>query len=140
MKSFMKSVAGTVLVLYAFLMPALASAAWSFSIGSNGGSFSYGSSYCTSNICAVAGNIIYIINGILVPVIFAVAFLVFLYGVASAYILSNGDPERVKSGHTLILWGIIGFVVMVSLWGLVNVVSNTFGLGGSYAPPTPTSY
>lgn len=135
----MKSITRAAVILStlsAFFIPTLAQAlTFSFSFGS-GSSLSS----CTANICNVANNIIYIINGILVPVIFAVAFLVFLYGVASAYILSNGDPERVKSGHTLILWGIIGFVVMVSLWGLVNVVSNTFGLGGSYAPSPPTSY
>ena len=31
-------------------------------------------------------------------------------------------------------------VVMLSLWGLVNVVSTTFGLGGVGAPVYPTSY
>ncbi len=95
---------------------------------------------CTTTICGVAQNILYIINGILVPVLFALAFIVFLYGVADAYIFSRGDEEAVKRGHKLILWGIIGFVVMVSLWGLVNVVANTFGLAGSYAPPTPRSF
>jgi len=29
---------------------------------------------------------------------------------------------------------------MLSLWGLVNVVANTFGLQGAYAPPYPDSY
>ena len=94
---------------------------------------------CTNTICLVAQNIIYIINGILVPVLFAIAFIVFLYGIAQAYIFSVGDPEKVKIGHKLILWGVLGFVVMISLWGIVNVVANTFGLTGSYAPPTPSS-
>ena len=57
-----------------------------------------------------------------------------------AYIFSHGDPEKVKEGHQLILWGIIGFVVMISLWGIVNVVANTFGLAGYSAPPLPTSF
>ena len=95
---------------------------------------------CTSTLCSVGSNILYLINYVLVPLLFAIAFIVFLYGVASAYIFSRGDEEAVKKGHRLILWGIIGFVVMVSLWGLVNVVANTFGLNGVGAPPTPTSY
>lgn len=104
--------------------------------------FSFGVSFgnvCVSSICSVANTIVYIINSILVPVLFAVAFIVFLYGIAKAYIFSGGDPEKVKAGHTLVLWGIIAFVVMISLWGLVNVVANTFGLAGYYAPPTPSS-
>jgi len=95
---------------------------------------------CVSGICGVAGNIIYIINSVLVPLLFAIAFIVFLYGVAKTYIFSHGETAEVEEGHKLILWGIIGFVVMISLWGLVNVVSNTFGLSGAYPPDLPTSY
>ncbi len=103
-----------------------------------GVSFTFGN-VCTNTICAVAQNIIYIINGILVPVLFAIAFVIFLYGIARAYIFSGGDPEKVKDGHKMLMWGLIAFVVMISIWGLVNIVANTFGLAGSYAPPTPSS-
>lgn len=99
---------------------------------------SFGSG-CTGGICAIASNILFIINSVLVPVLFAVAFIVFLYGIAKAYIFSGGDSEKVAEGHRLLLWGLVAFVVMISIWGLVNVVANTFGLAGSYAPPTPSS-
>ncbi len=91
-----------------------------------------------SQLSGVFGTILYIINDILVPLIFALAFIVFLWGVFKAYILGGADETAREKGHQLILWGIIGFVVMISLWGLVNVVSNTFGLGGGFAPPPPT--
>ena len=74
------------------------------------------------------------INGVLVPVLFAIAFIVFLWGVADAYVISRGDPAKVKKGHVLILWGLIGFAVMLSIWGLVNIVNDTFGLSGDTAP------
>ncbi len=108
---------------------------FSISFGS-GGPFMCGA----SNICQVASTILYIINNVLVPVLFAVAFIVFLYGIVLKYIFSQGDPGKVAEGHKLLLWGLIAFVVMISLWGLVNVVANTFGLAGSYAPPPPRSY
>lgn len=95
---------------------------------------------CTSTICGVGQTILYIINYILVPILFAIAFIVFLYGIAKAYIFSHGEPEEVSKGHKLLLWGIIAFVVMISIWGLVNVVANTFGLYGASAPLTPVSY
>ncbi len=107
---------------------------WGSGAGTN--AFACGS----NNICQVAVTILAIINSVLVPLLFAIAFLVFLFGVADAYIFSRGDPAKTERGHKLILWGIIGFVVMVSLWGLVNVVANTFGLAGYSAPPLPTSY
>ena len=105
-------------------------------------SLSFGVSFgggCTNTICQVAQNLLYLINNVLVPVLFALAFIVFLWGIAKAYIFSGGDEEAVKQGHKLLLWGIIAFVVMISIWGIVNVVANTFGLAGSYAPPTPSS-
>ncbi len=107
-----------------------------FGSGAGGGMFACGA----SNICQVASTILFIINNVLVPVIFALAFIVFLWGIFKTYIWSSGDEAEVGKGHKLILWGIIGFVVMVSLWGLVNVVANTFGLAGYGAPLLPKSY
>ena len=88
-----------------------------------------------SYIADLGGGALDIINGILVPVIFALAFIVFLFGVARKYIFSNGDQTKVAEGHKLILWGIIGFVVMLSFWGLVNILTGTFGLD-FIGPPT----
>ena len=141
----MKSItrlAPTLVALAVFTLPSLALAYAGFSVDSNGNfmlALGTGNMCGMSPICQVATTVIYLINGVLVPVLFALAFIVFLYGVAKSYIFSTGDEEAVKSGHKIILWGIIGFAVMVSLWGLVNVVANTFGLAGSIAPPTPTS-
>ncbi|MBI4065843.1 hypothetical protein HY412_01450 [Candidatus Kaiserbacteria bacterium] len=108
-----------------------------------GGTFNTGTGWlagCSGTICGVGATIINIINNILVPVLFAVAFIVFLWGIYKAYIYSAGDPVEVEKGHKLILWGIVAFVVMISLWGLVNVVANTFGLWGAPVPNLPRSY
>lgn len=106
------------------------------------GGLSYGSSgyTCTGGVDCIAGTIITLINSTLVPLVFALAFIVFLWGVAKAYILSRGNQTTVKEGHQLIIWGIAGFVVMLSVWGLVNVFANTFGLTNDAAPPLPTTY
>ncbi|OGG48516.1 hypothetical protein A3G63_03135 [Candidatus Kaiserbacteria bacterium RIFCSPLOWO2_12_FULL_52_8] len=146
----MKSIARTIVISAIFIAPVLASAQTvvgglssngsgflGFSWG-NGGGGGWGG--CAGSICEVAGTILYIINGVLIPVLFAVAFIVFLYGIASAYIFSNGDPEEIKKGHKLVFWGVVAFAIMISIWGLVNVVVGTFGLAGYYAPPPPTSY
>lgn len=124
----MKSFTRTALVLAAFLVPVFVSAQIFVTV-----------SLCNTTICAVAQNLVTIINSVLVPVIFALSFIVLLYGIAKAYIFSGGDEAAVSQGHKLIMWGIIAFVVMISLWGIVNIVANTFGLGGYYAPPTPSS-
>ncbi len=106
------------------------------SFGLGGGGLGCG----LGTLCGIAVTLVHLINRVLVPVIFAVSFLAFLWGIARAYIISRGNEEELKKGHALIFWGIIGFVVMLSLWGLVNIVANSFGLQGFGAPPLPTSY
>lgn len=93
---------------------------------------------CTG-LCAFASVILNLINNVLVPVIFAIAFLVFIWGAYKYFILGAADGTAQKEGRDLVLWGIIGFVVMISIWGMVNVVARTFNLDGVFAPPLPTS-
>lgn len=83
--------------------------------------------------------IIWMINSVLVPVLVAIAFIVFLWGVYKYFIYgADNEADRAK-GKQFVMWGIIGFVVILSVWGLVAMVANTFGLesgGGSPTPPT----
>lgn len=150
---YMKSIVRALTLALLILSPSFALAqvvqtqntGYSVGIVSNSGGFNamgqigFSPRSCTGGIACVAGMILYIINAILVPLLFAISFIVFLYGIAKTYIFSHGEQAEVEKGHTVILWGIIGFVVMVSVWGLVNVVSNTFGLSGQVAPTLPRS-
>jgi fumarate reductase subunit D len=70
--------------------------------------------------------IINIINNVLVPVLFAVAFIVFIWGAFNVFILGANDEEAKTRGKNLMLYGLIGFFVMVSVWGLVNILVGTF--------------
>ena len=92
-----------------------------------------------SGVEYIAIKAIFFINSIAVPLLIAVAFIVFLYGVFKAYILSHGDQGEVQQGHQFVLWGVVGFAVMISLWGLVNIVANTFGLQYQGGPMQPSS-
>jgi len=68
------------------------------------------------------------INGILrpiVPLLIGLAVVVFIYGVFNT-VLSEGDKK--EQGKEYMIWGIVGIFVMVSVWGLVNIVKDTFDL------------
>ena len=75
-------------------------------------------------------NIIAFMNGTLVPGIFAIAFLVFLWGMFKTFILGGADEDKQEEGKHLMMYAIAGFVVMVSLWGIVNLVAQGFGFSG----------
>src|SRR3989344_576469 len=80
-----------------------------------------------------------IINNILVPVLFAVAFIVFIWGAFQTFIWGANSEEVKEHGKNLMLWGLIGFFVMVSVWGLGNILTGSIQLGNNANGPQPTT-
>ena len=76
-------------------------------------------------------------NTILVPLIIAFAFLVFIWGVVKYFFIkptgadSFGDRGGYAEGRQFILWGILGIVVLFSVWGFVNLLLSTLGIAPS---------
>lgn len=91
-----------------------------------------------NNLSDVGKFIVSTINNIFVPVIFAIAFIVFVWGAFETFIIGANDDEVKTKGKNLMLWGLIGFFVMVSVWGLVNILTGTVNFG-SNAPKTPNA-
>lgn len=58
--------------------------------------------------------------------VFALVIIVFLWGVVKYWIVGGGDADSVEEGRDFVLAGIIGLVVMFSLWGIVRVFKSTF--------------
>lgn len=82
-------------------------------------------------------SIVNIINDILVPVLFAIAFITFFWG-AFKYFIWGAENEMEKAdGRKFAMWGIIGFVIILSIWGLVNLVTSTLALPNNNPPNTP---
>lgn len=62
----------------------------------------------------------------IVPLLFSLAVVMFIWGIIQ-YFLNAENEEKRKKGKSFMLWGIIALFVMISMWGLVGVLSNTFG-------------
>ena len=75
--------------------------------------------------------IIGLLNTVVVPVIFALAFLVFVWGVLNYYLFNGGDEKKREEGRAFVLWGLLGMVLLFSVWGFVNLLLSTLGI----APP-----
>lgn len=73
-----------------------------------------------------------ILNSV-IPVLVALGVVYFVWGVVQ-FVIAGGEEAK-KKGKDHVIYGIIGLAVIVGLWGLVNIVVNTFGLGGVSAPP-----
>lgn len=68
------------------------------------------------------------INNILLPFLFALALLFFIVNVARYFILGANDQKQRAQAKQLALYGIAGFVIMVSVWGIVNLFTSSFGI------------
>lgn len=68
------------------------------------------------------------------PVLIALGVVYFVWGVVQFVI---GDSEEAKKkGKDGIIYGLIGLAVIIGLWGLVNIVSSTFGIDKNNIAPT----
>jgi len=76
------------------------------------------------------------IDNILIPLLFTIALLVFLYGMYIYFIQGGASETDREKGRQLLLWSIIGFVLMVSIWGIVNMLSQGI-FGNTTAPDIP---
>ena len=68
------------------------------------------------------------LNTIVIPVITALAFGVFIWGVVSYFFLHGEEESKREEGRKFIFWGILGMVVLFSVWGFVNIVLSTLGI------------
>ncbi len=98
-----------------------------------GNSGNQGSGYCASVPSAPFKNVSEILQFItctllqaIVPLIFSVALAVFLWGMVK--FIQAADSSEKEEGRQFMIWGVIALAVMLSVWGLVDVLNNTFGI------------
>lgn len=65
----------------------------------------------------------------IIPLIFALAFMFFMWGVMK-FIMASDSTKR-EEGKKFIIAGLIGLFVMTSLWGIITIVGNTLGTGSA---------
>lgn len=85
-----------------------------------------------------AGFFIGLINTVIVPVVFAIAFIVFLWGVFNYFIAGGANEEKRQEGAKFVFSAVIGFVVMLSIWGLVNLAGSLLPGMNNNRPDLPT--
>ncbi|MFZ2150215.1 MAG: hypothetical protein WAV15_03585 [Minisyncoccia bacterium] len=72
----------------------------------------------------------------IVPVLIALGVVYFVWGVIS--FVMAGDEEAKTAGRDRIIFGIIGLAVIIGMWGLVNLLRNTFDLNNTTDIELPT--
>lgn len=76
-----------------------------------------------TNISGLLNRLTNIIN-LIIPFLVGLAVLFIIYGIVN-FISSAGDEEARANAKQFIIWGIIGVFLMLSIWGLVNILVNS---------------
>jgi hypothetical protein len=99
--------------------------------------------FLTNTAYAAAGNIDqliasinkYIINPF-IGLLFVLATVWFLIGLARYYLA--GSPEDRATGHQHMIWGLLGMFIMISVFGIMHIIINTFGINlGEFGASVP---
>ena len=67
---------------------------------------------------------------VLQPIIFllfGIAFIIFIWGIVEFLRDSDSEDGR-KKGWANITWGLIGMVIMIGVFGIINIIAGTLGI------------
>ena len=67
------------------------------------------------------------------PIVVGLAVLFFLYGLMK-FILAAGNEDAKDEGKRIMIWGVIALFVMVSVWGLVQLLGQNLGVNVTSSP------
>lgn len=75
-----------------------------------------------------------IINDSIIPLMFAVATAAFVWGSVKFFLIDVDEEAKREQGRQFMMWGIIALAVMLSVWGLVGILGDTFGFSTNVLP------
>ena len=64
---------------------------------------------------------------LVVPFLFSLATVAFIWGVFQYYLNPENEEKR-KKGKSFIIGGLIALFVMLSMWGIVKILTGTFNI------------
>ncbi len=67
-------------------------------------------------------------ENVLIPFVFAIGFLMFVWGIFLFFIAGGSNEESKEKGKSLMVYAILGFVVIIIFWGIINLLAQTTGL------------
>lgn len=73
-----------------------------------------------------------IVNPI-IQVIFAIALVIFVYGIFE-FVRGADRPDVRTKGQQHIMYGLVGLLIMTSVFTIINILLNTIGVTGSDVP------
>lgn len=71
-----------------------------------------------------------IITAVVIPLIFSLATLFFFWNV-TVFIRTSDNKIKKEEARQRMVWGILALFIMLSVWGIISIMSNLFGISPS---------
>lgn len=78
--------------------------------------------------------IIGFINNYVIPLLFALAFLFFIYNVYRYFIVESHEEKGREKAKLLAVYAVAAFVLIIIFLGLINLLASSIGLDGCNMP------
>ena len=83
--------------------------------------------YASESVDAFVSNLNRLIINPIIILLFGLAIVYFLYGIFQ--FISNSENEEAKTkGKSHMIWGIVGIVIMMGVFTILNMIMNTFNI------------
>lgn len=67
--------------------------------------------------------------GLIIPIIFALTFIVIVWRLIDAWIINGGDTTKVNEGKRTAIIGVVVLVILSGVWGILELLrSSLFGV------------
>jgi hypothetical protein len=88
-----------------------------------------------SDFKGVIGYALSILN-LLLPILFALSFIIFFWGLSKFILSSSGSPADIQKGKNYMMWGILALFILVSARTLISLASNDLEFGPAKTVPS----
>jgi len=87
-----------------------------------------------ASVDSFVSNVNKLIINPLIILLFALAVVYFLYGIFE-FISNQENEEKKTTGKSHMIWGIIGIVIMMGVFTILNIIMSTFNIPKSQINP-----
>ncbi len=82
-----------------------------------------------ASVDSFIGSVNKLILNPLIILFFALAVILFLYGVFQ-FVWNQDNEEKKTTGKNHMIWGIVGMVIMMGVFSILDLIINTFNIDG----------
>jgi hypothetical protein len=75
------------------------------------------------------------ISSSFIPLVFTIATVFFVWGVVKFFIINADEEAKRTQGKQFMIWSIIAFVAISSIWGIVKIMTSTLGTNSGFVIP-----